>query len=304
MTNTPPTPPGARARVRRHSPSSARYRDQQPPSYTPHDPGVSSPDSPEGRVDVGWTCIRDTHQAPDRTTRRSGQGRVHDGRVHGNVTFDVVGAGREPGWAHRAHRQWTTRPPRHAGMPRRREACRHHVSGLDAPLAVSVSSTPRDAEGVMLHREVCSAADRPRCSPQVCAHPMGHTAVNRRVAGVMCSTDSCSSATDAVPHQSGLERSCGMHRATTTRSSDDAQSYHGRGPHPIGRRPRSTIRAGHPDPQPRRIQRSLLRFHSPAAHRSWGDPASARAAPMNNLSRLSLPRMFLLGAVAVVAGST
>ena len=68
----------------------------------------------------------------------------------------------------------------------------------------------------VLHRAVCSAVDSPRCSPQVCAHPTGHTAVNRRVAGVMCSTDSCSSATDAVPHESGLERSCGMHRATTT----------------------------------------------------------------------------------------
>ncbi len=98
MTNTPPTPPGARARVRRHSPSSRPVTGaSNPPSYTPHDPGVSSPDSPEGRVDVGWTCIRDTHQTPDRTTRRSGQGRVHDGRVRGNVTFDVVGAGRDQG---------------------------------------------------------------------------------------------------------------------------------------------------------------------------------------------------------------
>ncbi len=75
----------------------ARYRDQQPPSYTPHDPGVSSPDPPGGSGGRGWTCIRDTHQTPDRTTRRSGQGRVHDGRVHGNVTFDVVGAGRDQG---------------------------------------------------------------------------------------------------------------------------------------------------------------------------------------------------------------
>ena len=98
MTNTPPTPPGARARVRRHSPSSRPVTGASNPPVTHRmTQAYQAPIPREGRVDVGWTCIRDTNQTPDRTTRRNGQGRVHDGRVHGNVTFDVVGAGRAQG---------------------------------------------------------------------------------------------------------------------------------------------------------------------------------------------------------------
>jgi len=97
MTNTPPTPPGARARVRRHSPSSRPVTGTSSPPVTHRMTQAYQAPIPRR---VGWTLggrIRDTHQTPDRTTRRSGQGRVHDGRVHGNVTFDVVGAGRDQG---------------------------------------------------------------------------------------------------------------------------------------------------------------------------------------------------------------